>query len=267
MTMTTPSALAGQWSAAAQTIIAKLVAEQGSHISTAAQWCADSILSDGVVHLFGTGHSRIPIEEMFPRYGSFPGFNPMGELSMTFHTQVVGSNGQRQAMFIERTEGLAEQILSNWHLYPQDILMVFNVNGKSAVPLEMAMGARRAGCKVISVTSVAQNKFGKPTHSSKTTLIENSDLVLDLLVPIGDAMVEIPNLATRVGPGSTLTAIAIVNEIKVQTADLLVKHGYLPPVLTSASVVGEEESKRLFDTAYREHARRIATRLKGAEVE
>jgi len=80
-------------------------------------------------------------------------------------------------------------------------------------------------------------------------------------------MVEIPNLATRVGPGSTLTAIAIVNEIKVQTADLLVKHGYLPPVLTSASVVGEEESKRLFDTAYREHARRIATRLKGAEVE
>jgi uncharacterized phosphosugar-binding protein len=87
------------------------------------------------------------------------------------------------------------------------------------------------------------------------------------MVPIGDAMIDVPNLATRVGPGSTLTAITIVNEIKVQTADLLVKSGYLPPVLTSASVVGDEESKRLFTSAYREHARRISTRLKGAEIE
>ena len=54
------------------------------------------------MHLFGSGHSRIPVEEMFPRYGSFPGFHPIVELSMTYHTDVVGSNGQRQAMFIEK---------------------------------------------------------------------------------------------------------------------------------------------------------------------
>ena len=78
----------------------------------ASQWCAEAIAADGLVHLFGTGHSRIPVEEMFPRYGSYPGFNPIVELSMTFHTQVVGANGQRQAMFIERTPGLAEVILS-----------------------------------------------------------------------------------------------------------------------------------------------------------
>ena len=74
-------------------------------IEQASQWCADAIAADGLVHLFGTGHSRIPVEEMFPRYGSYPGFNPIVELSMTFHTQVVGANGQRQAMFIERTPG------------------------------------------------------------------------------------------------------------------------------------------------------------------
>ena len=82
------------------------------------QWCADAIGSDGLVHLFGTGHSRIPVEEMFPRYGSFPGFNPIVELSMTFHTQVVGANGQRQAMYIERQPGLAEVILSNFRFGP-----------------------------------------------------------------------------------------------------------------------------------------------------
>ena len=102
---------------------------QADAIETASQWCADAIAADGLVHLFGTGHSRIPVEEMFPRYGSYPGFNPIVELSMTFHTQVVGANGQRQAMFIERTPGLAEVILSNFTFGPRDVMIVFSAGG------------------------------------------------------------------------------------------------------------------------------------------
>ena len=120
------------WLAAATVLLERLAASQGEAIETASRWCADAIAADGLVHLFGTGHSRIPVEEMFPRYGSYPGFNPMVELSMTFHTQIVGSNGQRQAMFIERTPGLAEVILSNFTLRaerPDDGLL------------------RRAGCR------------------------------------------------------------------------------------------------------------------------
>ena len=97
------------------------------------------------MHAFGTGHSRIAVEELFPRYGSYPGFHPMVELSMTFHTQVVGANGQRQAMFIERVEGLAEQILENFELTPPDAMLVFSAGGSTAVPIEMAAGARRRG--------------------------------------------------------------------------------------------------------------------------
>ncbi len=255
---------AGTWTLMAQNLLSKLSNEQGANITKVALWAAESIAADGVVHLFGTGHSRIPIEEMFPRYGSFPGFNPMAELSMTFHTQVVGSNGQRQAMFIERVEGFAEQILKNWNFKPQDILIIFSVGGQTAVPIEMAMGARARGIKVIAVTSIAQNKFGVPPHSTGTTLSDNADLVIDLMVPVGDALVSIPGLETPVGPGSTITAIAIVNEIKVQVADYLIKHGITPQVLTSSAVVGKEESKRLFDAAYAEHARRVSTRLTGA---
>ena len=107
------------WLAAAEELLARLEASQGAAIEEAAHWCADAIAADGLVHLFGTGHSRIPVEEMFPRYGSYPGFNPIVELSMTFHTQVVGANGQRQAMFIERTPGLAEVILGNFTFGPQ----------------------------------------------------------------------------------------------------------------------------------------------------
>ena len=99
------------WTRAAIELLEKLDRTQGAALDRAAAICADAIGGDGLVHLFGTGHSRMSVEEMFPRYGSYPGFHPMVELSTTFHTQVVGTNGQRQAMFIERTEGLAEVIL------------------------------------------------------------------------------------------------------------------------------------------------------------
>ena len=106
------------WMAAAQVVLDQLAATQADAIEEASQWAAEAIAAGGLVHLFGTGHSRIPVEEMFPRYGSYPGFHPIVELSMTFHTQVVGANGQRQAMFIERVPGLAEVILVQLHLRP-----------------------------------------------------------------------------------------------------------------------------------------------------
>src|SRR5678810_773688 len=81
---------------------------------------ARTILCGRMVHVFASGHSRIMVEEMWPRYGSFPGFNPIVELSLTFHNPVVGPNGQRQAMFLERTEGLGQQILRNFEFGPHD---------------------------------------------------------------------------------------------------------------------------------------------------
>ena len=163
---------------------------------------------------------------MFPRYGSYPGFNPIVELSMTFHTQVVGANGQRQAMFIERTPGLAEVILANFSFGPprrDDRLL--GVGGSSAVPVEMARGARRRGLRVIAVTSVEQSMSTEPDPQVGTRLLDEADLVIDLCTPHADALVSIDGLDTPVGPGSTITAVAIVNSIKVRTAQLLVGAG------------------------------------------
>ncbi len=258
--MTAPQAAppAVAWIAEAIRVLERLAATQARGIETASQWCADAIAADGLVHLFGTGHSRIPVEEMFPRYGSYPGFNPIVELSMTFHTQVVGANGQRQAMFIERTPGLAEVILSNFGFGPQDVMIVFSASGGSAVPVEMARGARARGLRVIAVTSVAQSMATPPDPAAGARLLDEADLVLDLCTPSADALVTIGGLDTPVGPGSTVGAVAIVNAIKVRTAELLVERGALPPVLTRPSVVGPERSRALFDEAYREHARRLA---------
>jgi uncharacterized phosphosugar-binding protein len=246
---------------AASALLARIDETQGDALAEASGLCADAIGAGRLVHLFGSGHSRIPVEEMFPRYGSYPGFNPIVELSMTFHTQVVGANGQRQAMFIERVEGLAEVILSNFALEPPDALVVFSVSGLSAVPIEMAEGARRRRLPVIAVTSVAHSLSGPSGHSSGKRLLDHADVVVDLCTPPGDALVAVDGLDTPVAPGSTVAAVAIANEIKARTAALLVERGAMPPVLTSAALVGQGRSLELFDEAYAEHARRLAVVL------
>jgi uncharacterized phosphosugar-binding protein len=246
--------------AAAGELLRRIESTQAQALGDASRICADAIAAGGLVHAFGTGHSRIPVEELFPRYG-----HPIVELSMTFHTQVVGANGQRQAMFIERVEGLAAQILANFELAPPDVLLVFSAGGLTAVPLEMAMGARERGLTVVAVTSVANACAAEPAHSTGTRLIDHADVVVDLCTPPGDALVELDAVEAPVAPGSTLAAVAIANEIKTRTAAALAAKGALPPVLTSAVLVGPERSAELFDAAYGEYARRLARALTGVD--
>jgi uncharacterized phosphosugar-binding protein len=122
----------------------------------------------------------------------------------------------------------------------------------------MARGARRRGLRVIAVTSVQESMTAEIDPVVGSRLLDEADLVIDLSTPHADALVEVDGLDTPVGPGSTLAAVAIVNAIKVRTAQLLTERGAMPPVLTRASVVGAERSRTLFDDAYRDHARRVA---------
>src|SRR5215831_3842432 len=163
-----------RWIDAGMAVLERIRDTQAEAIDRASVVCAEAIGAGGLVHTFGTGHSRIPVEEMFPRYGSYPGFNPIVELSMTFHTQVVGANGQRQAMFIERTPGLAEVILSNFRFGPLDVMVVFSAGGTTAVPVEMARGAKARGLRVIAVTSVAQSMSADPEPAAGSRLLEEA---------------------------------------------------------------------------------------------
>ncbi|GCE02224.1 sugar isomerase domain-containing protein [Embleya hyalina] len=250
------------WIRSAVDIVERLAQSQAEAIEAAARIAARAIAADGVVYTFGTGHSRIPVEEFFPRYGSYPGFQPIAELSMTFHTQVVGANGQRQAMFIERTEGLADRILDNFRLRPCDAMFIFSVSGLNAVPIEMAMGARRAGLPVIVATSRAETDAGESRHSGGTRLRDHADVVIDLGSPVGDAICAVPGLDVPVGPVSTFTAVAVVNEVKVRVAELLAAEAAMPSVVTSARLVGAERSEDLFEDAYLDFARRAASTLR-----
>lgn len=252
------------WLAHARTVLDRIEETQSEAIDAAAQIAADAIAADGVVHTVGTGHSRIPVEEMFPRYGSYPGWNPLVELSTTFHTEVAGNNGQRQAMFLERVPGLAAAMLANIDLRPTDAVLVFSATGRNAVPLETAILCKEAGLKVIAVTSLAEARAVPPTHASGTVLADHADVVLDLCTPLGDAVVTVEGWESKVGPVSSIANVALVNMLKVRTAELLAARGVELPVLSGAQVVGADRSHELFESAYLEHARRKAEVLRTA---
>jgi uncharacterized phosphosugar-binding protein len=197
------------------------------------------------------------VEEMYPRHGSYPGFHPIVELSLTFHNQVIGANGQRQAMFIEHVEGLAEVILRNFVIKEPDSFLIFSNSGVNEVVVDMGLEAKKLGLPLMVVVSVDHCKASAPKHSSGKKLIDIADVVLDNCTPAGDAMVEIDGLEDPVGPGSTIGAAAVTNALKSSIAEKLTLLGKPPLVLTSSYFIGAEASKKRFDESYDDYRARI----------
>jgi uncharacterized phosphosugar-binding protein len=242
---------------AAQAILQRIGETQMEAIHQAAEVCAHSIANGGLVHLFGTGHSRMLVEEMYPRHGSFPGFHPIVELSLTYHNQVVGANGQRQAMFLEHVEGLGAVIMRNFVFSPPDSFIIFSNSGVNEVVVEVGLEVKQRGLPLIAVVSLEHCLASPPRHSSGKRLPEIADLTIDNCTPPGDALVWLPGLQDPVGPGSTIGGATVVNCLKVAIAERLVALGKPPLVLTSSYFIGAEASRQRFEDSYDEYRARL----------
>lgn len=242
---------------AAASILERIRSTQLPAIEAAAEICAASIAGGGLVHLFGTGHSRIPVEEIFPRHGSFPGFHPIVELSLTYHNPVVGANGQRQTMFLEHVEGLGKVILRNFLLRPPDSFLIFSHSGVNEVVVEVGLEVKKLGLPLMAVVSREHSLACEPRHSSGKRLLDVADVTVDNCTPGGDALVRIEGLEDPVGPGSTIGAAAVANALKCLVAERLVQRGHIPKVLTSSYFVGPERSRRKFEECYDDYRARL----------
>jgi uncharacterized phosphosugar-binding protein len=234
------------------------VEHQIPQIEAAADLFAQTILAGRMVHVFGSGHSRIMVEEMWPRYGSFPGFNPIVELSLSFHNLVVGANGQRQAMFLENVSGFADRILRNFDLSALDTALVISSSGCNVVPIEIAEIFQKRGIKVVVIISRAHSEASVSRRADGRKLQDFAEIVLDTGAPVGDAMVHVPGLETPVSPGSTVGGCLLVNSIKGEVAARLTAAGQPPKVLTAAAICGTDRATELFEAAYDEHGRRLS---------
>jgi uncharacterized phosphosugar-binding protein len=246
-----------QYLRAARRAIDGIEATQLTAIRDAAARFSKAILAGRLVHVFGTGHSRMAVEEMFPRYGSFPGFHPIVELSMSYHNPVVGANGQRQAMFLENVQGFGPVLWRNFVTSPEDALLAISSSGCNAVTIDVAIEAKRRGMFVAALTSLANANASTSRHESGQKLHEVADLVLDQQAPPGDSAVWIAGLETPVAPLSSVTSCTIINLIKAEVARRLTEAGEPPKVLTSACHLGPDRARDLFEATYDDYRRRV----------
>jgi uncharacterized phosphosugar-binding protein len=246
-----------QYLTAVRSALDAIEATQLDAVRAAAARFARSILGGRLVHVFGTGHSRMAVEEMFPRYGSFPGFHPIVELSMTYHNPVVGANGQRQAMFLENVQGFGPVLWRNFVTAPDDCLFAISTSGCNAVTVDMAVEAKRLGMFVVGLTSLAHSNVSTSKHDSGRKLADVADLVLDQCAPAGDSAVWVDGLATPVAPVSSVSGCTIINLVKAEVARLLTEAGQPPKVLTAACHLGAERARDLFEATYDDYRRRI----------
>ncbi|HLJ18318.1 MAG TPA: SIS domain-containing protein [Bryobacteraceae bacterium] len=243
-----------------QALLQEIRTQELSNIERAAEICAERIARGGLIFLFGNGHSRMLCEEMTPRQGCFVGFVAMVELSLSNHAAIVGSNGLRAPLYLEKYEGYAEEILKGFHFGADDAFIVISTSGIRPVIVEMAMGAKRRGLPVIGICSRRHCAQSPAAHSSGKKLIDVADLILDNHCPAGDCVVEIEGLEWRTGPASTVTGATIVNMLRCAVAEKLLERGHQPVLLPSHQFVGNtsaaEQLERFYE-AYRKSLRHL----------
>ena len=241
----------------AQKIYERIRSTQLENIKQAARLAADSIALGGLVHLFGSGHSVIPVMDVFPRYGSFAGFHPLMD-SRLMWTQVLGSGGARELLKLERTEGYVASFLSNFEFEPTDTMVIYSHGGLNAAGIEVALHAKSLGLKVVAITSLDNARIAQPTHSSGKKLADLGDVVIDNCCPPQDSLVDVAGVL--VAASSTLAVIAISMALVAETAAQLASRGvhfraFVSPNLT---IVSPENNQKVFD----EYIAKVAPRLR-----
>jgi uncharacterized phosphosugar-binding protein len=241
--------------AAAAALLERAAHEQHDQIEAAAERMARAIANGGLAHLFGSGHSMLPVLEVFPRYGSFVGLHPLVDPRLLWFN-VLGSGGVPEMLFLQNVEGYAPVFLAGQSLRRDDLLLVFSHSGTSAVVVDAALYARDHGLEVVAIMS-SETSGSRPRHSSGKKLSDLADVVIDTHVPAGEGLVDVPGLAEAVGAGSTVVATAIGLALVASCADRLVQLGH-PLVQSVRAEANEHLAYRSVYDAYEASLRRQA---------
>jgi uncharacterized phosphosugar-binding protein len=228
-------------------ILARIETTQLDAIRRAAAAMAASIARNHRVYIFGSGHSVIPVLDIFPRYGSFVGFFPLYDPRLMWFN-VVGPGGARELLWLERAEGYTKVFLQSFPLEADDCMLVFSHGGLNAAPIEVALEAKAKGLTVITASSHANKQVAKVTHSSGKVLSDIAEIAIDNCVPPEDALVDIGKLE-RVAAGSTMAFVFIAMSLVAETGAHLAASGVEPITFVSPNVPGvtKDHNLHVFD--------------------
>jgi uncharacterized phosphosugar-binding protein len=219
-----------------QGIIETIRKKELKNIRAAGRIMARSVERGGRIYAYGTGHSVIPVLDLYPRYGSFVGFYPLYDPRLMWFN-VIGPGGARELLWLERREGYAKVFLESYRLESRDCLVAFSHGGLNSAAIEVAAEARSKGLKVITVSSHANRGISKPRHSSGKFLSDLADVAIDNCTPHEDALVDVGQ-REKVAAGSTVAAVAVAMALVAETGSILAKKKKLPPTFVSPNVQG-----------------------------
>jgi uncharacterized phosphosugar-binding protein len=218
-----------------QAMLRQVEETQTTAIRAAGHLVANCLAKDGLIHLFGTGHSHILAEELFDRAGGLAAINPILDPGLMLHESALTSTD------VERLEGYAPIVLSRYTFSSNDVMIVISNSGRNAAPIEAALEARRRGLPVIALTALAYSKSSSSRHSSGKRLFELADVVLDNCGVPGDGAVQVEGLPERICPTSTITGAALLHAVVYEAVTILLAWGIQPAIIRSANLDSDQD--------------------------
>lgn len=204
-------------------LLAQIEADETVVMARASDAVADVICRDGVVHVFGCGHSHLPALDTFYRAGGLACVSPVLDEDLMLH------DGAAKSSRMEKMSGIAAEVFRRHDIKPDDVMVVISASGKNAAPVEMLRAAKAAGVPTVAISSSAYRAHG-------AVLLDEADIPIDCKVPHGDAVIDVGDM--KMGGLSTYASLFILNSVLIEGAKKALARGVEPPIYTSGNVEG-----------------------------
>ena len=237
-------------------LLLHLAESQEDRLQAAADAMATSLTAGGVVYFYGSGHSAIPALDVFPRYGTYVGLQPIHDPRLLWFN-VLGPGGVRELLWLERQEGYVANVLRSYPLGASDTVVVYSHGGVNAAPVEAALLSRDRGATVVGVTSLDGIESRAATHSSGKLLADVADICIDTCAPAADALVAIEGLDRPVSASSTVLTVAVTMELVARAAAGVVHRGGRLDVFASPVAAADGRGNDFVFESYRTLQRRL----------
>ena len=204
-------------------ILQRIEREERAKMTEAAETVADVICRDGIIYTFGCGHSHLPCLDTFYRAGGLACVSPILDEDLMLH------DGAAKSSRMEKMPGIAAEAFRRHNVTPNDLIVVISASGKNAAPVEMCECAKKAGVKLVTISSSAYIDHG-------AKLLSLGDIAVDCKVPYGDAVIDVGE--AKMGGLSTYASLFILNSILIDGAKKALAKGAVPPIFRSGNVEG-----------------------------
>jgi uncharacterized phosphosugar-binding protein len=208
--------------------------QEADSMQHAAKLMSDCIAADGLVHVFGSGHSQMFAMELFYRSG---GLVPINAL---LYPQMAVAPMAKMSSVFERMEGFAKSALDLENIGPHDVMIIASVSGRNGSTVDVALAAKAKNIPIIALTSKTYSEAVPSRHSSTKRLFELADVVIDLKCPLGDASMSIDGVASKFASTSSILGMAVLEALVSQTVKNLVESGVNPPLWVSANLESKQ---------------------------